>query len=108
MPLCVVTGLDKSKVLTLSKVATTELAQIFNCPNDWINFAVRSCTVFCEGEPAKEVFVHVEWFDRGKEAKSATAKLLTEKILEHFGSDLNIAVIFVNQNDYYENGILFE
>lgn len=110
MPYFIVSGLDNENVKEISKTTTDDLAKIIDCPNDWINFSKNSCKVFCEGKVSKEIFVHIEWFDRGGEVKEKVAKILMNNIQNQFGKDLNVTTVFVNieKSNYYENGNNFK
>ncbi|OOB80536.1 MAG: hypothetical protein BEN19_04375 [Epulopiscium sp. Nuni2H_MBin003] len=114
MPHIRVTGLDIPKVKALSAELTESLSQVIKCPADWITFSIGALgdgDIFCNGNLLKDtVYVTVEWFDRGKNAKNLVAKILTEGILKaksfEFDEINSVDVIFVDieKENYYENG----
>ncbi len=114
MPIIKVSGLDIPRVKTLSAEITDDLAKAIDCPTDWITFTVGALgdgNIFCMGELVKDtVYVHVEWFDRGAETKTAVAKIITDAVLQtkriKSTKIETVDVIFVNleKSDYYENG----
>lgn len=107
-------GIDIPRIKELSKELTESLSKALDCPTDWITFSVGSFgdgNIFCNGEILKnEVFVHVEWFDRGEIVKDSVAKIITDGVLStkefKFAEIKNVTVIFRNipKEDYYENG----
>ncbi len=114
MPHIRINGLDIPKVKQLSKDLSENLAEVVECPIDWISFSVGAAgegSVFCNGELAKDtVFAYVEWFDRGLDAKNAVAKIITDSILgsgkAEFSEVETVDVIFIDldKSNYYENG----
>ncbi len=104
-------GLKKESVKRISQSLGSELAKVMDCPQDWISFFFVETAIFCCGEEAKDtVFIHVEWFDRGSEIKSAVSKIITDEILQSGKAEFHgietVDVIFVDmkKSDFFENG----
>lgn len=113
MPNIKVTGISVPEVKKMSLELSGSLSEAVDCPIDWLTFSIGATDgeIFCNGEILNDtVFIHVEWFDRGIEAKNSVAKIITDYILENeinnFKHIETVDVIFVNleKSDYYENG----
>lgn len=114
MPMLRFNGLDATKVQTLSKKLSQPLSEAIGCPTNWLyytNISSDDSAIFCNGnEVTNEVYVHVEWFDRGQEIKDQVAKIITEMIQDNSviscPDSMDVTVIFIEleKSSYYENG----
>lgn len=113
MPNMKCSGFEVDQVRELSGEVSETLAKVIECPIDWITFAVTSSDkeLFCNGQQLQnEVFVDVEWFDRGTEIKDKVASIITQGVrtIGKKGNLVfeNITVVFTDlkKTDYYENG----
>lgn len=117
MPNIKICHLESKIVKRLSLNHTQALANIIDCPLDWLTFCahtVENNTLFCDGKPVHDtVFAYVEWFDRGNEIKQKIATYLTEAILALNDTEKNkiayVNVIFVDlkKSNFFENGTSF-
>lgn len=107
MPLIKVSGLDKNEVQKLSSDITPQLAKVIECPNDWLYFIFESdrSSLYCEGnEVLNEVYVWVEWFDRGEKVKNEVAQIITDNLIEKGMSTVTVIFKALDQASYFENG----
>ncbi len=114
MPNFKISGLDVPKVKKMSSLLSKELANVIECPVDWVTFStdcLSNGNIFCDGKLLEDtVFIHVEWFDRGRDVKNKVAKIITEGIMDkrqtEFSKIETVDIIFVDldKSNYYENG----
>ncbi|CCN49133.1 putative Tautomerase [Vibrio nigripulchritudo MADA3029] len=99
-------AVEPQTVQTLSEVLLDDLQPLMDCPNEDFTFEYIYSTFFHSGkvEPAYP-FVEILWFDRGQETQDKVAKVVTERLRQVVGSDVDVAVIFtaLNSNEYYDN-----
>lgn len=117
MPNIKISHLETKYVKRLSQQHTEQLANLIECPLDWLTFCVQSVenvSLFCEGKPIHDtVSVHVEWFDRGQDIKQKVATYLTKAILslneteKHQIEYVNIIFVDLKKSDFFENGTSF-
>lgn len=102
-------GLTESAVKDLSRSLPKELATLLKTSED--NFTVEKvATTFFRGgdlveDRQADPMVEMLWFDRGAEARAATATKITTLVKAHTQSEY-IAVVFTDipKDYYFENG----
>lgn len=109
MPHLRIRSLSERAVKDLSRSLPKELAVLLNTSED--NFTVEkvATTFFRNGEVVADgsgdPMVELLWFDRGAEARAATAAKITSLVKAHSQSEY-IAVVFTDipKDHYFENG----
>lgn len=109
MPHIRIRALSEAAVKDLSRTMPKELAQILNTTED--NFTVEkiATTFYRNGEAVQDdqgdPFIEFVWFERGADARAATAAKITEMI-RPFTNSKYIAVVFtaIPKDQYFENG----
>jgi hypothetical protein len=99
-------AVEPQTVQLLSKTLIDDLEGLMKSPREDFTFEYIYSTFFHEGEVNKGYpFVEVLWFDRGQDVQDRVAKILTERVKEIIGQEINVAVIFtaLKPNEYYDN-----
>ncbi|RQW62267.1 DUF1904 domain-containing protein [Vibrio viridaestus] len=99
-------AVEPQTVQPLSKTLIDDLESLMKSPRPDFTFEYIYATFYHEGEvtPAYP-FVEVLWFDRGQEVQDKVAQIVTQRVKELVGNDVDVAVIFtaLNPNQYYDN-----
>ncbi len=99
-------AVEPKTVQSLSKTLIDDLELLMKSPRADFTFEHVYTTFFHEGgEDASYPFVEIVWFNRGQEVQDQVARIVTDRMKEIMGTEINVAVIFtsVEPSGYYDN-----
>ncbi|WP_423363438.1 DUF1904 family protein [Mycoplasma sp. P36-A1] len=83
---------------------TQLLAEVIECPSDWITFYDTQATAYIDGKVNElTCFVKVEWFKRPDKTKDEVATIITEALKGLGKEEVIVQFIEIQPTNYYEN-----
>jgi hypothetical protein len=105
MPHLFFRGLSVEQIRTVSRELVEELAELCECPRDYLTLECLQTTAVFDGEVVPSYpFVEVAWFDRGSEIRHRFASILDRHIRSLGVAEAEIAFRVYLEDHYYING----
>jgi hypothetical protein len=105
MPQIVIKGMKKEEVQKISKKLIDELYPIVQCPREYFTIEFVDDTFIMDGDVVKSnLFIQINWFDRGQEVQDEVAAAITKNIYEVGYEQVDIFFTILERSNYYENG----
>lgn len=99
-------AVEPQTVKFLSKTLIDELEDLMKSPRADFTFEYIHTDFYHEGAANSAYpFVEVLWFDRGQNVKDKVAEIVTKRIKDDVGLEVDVAVIFtaLKPDNYYDN-----
>ncbi|SDK72847.1 DUF1904 domain-containing protein [Natronincola ferrireducens] len=105
MPQIKVRGIAPEELCKIDLPMVDKLTEIVGCPRDYFEIEYIQSVAIRNGK-IDEVypFIEVAWFDRGQEIQDQVAKTIYDFVQQIGIKNLDIAFIYFEKNNYYENG----
>lgn len=97
---------DAGKLSEVSRQMTDALQQVLGCPREHIVLEVIHSENICDGTVAcgEWPFVEVSYFRRNREVQDKIARVVYETLKQVGYEDSDIYFIYLDPENYYENG----
>lgn len=107
MPQIIVKGMTENQLKTISESLITQLSVVMECPKSHLMLEWIPTHYIQHSEALVYPLVEVIWFERGRDIRIKSARIITDLIQSMDYPDVEVYFTPLEKENYFENGTPF-